>query len=647
VIKVHLKSVLIRNFRGLRDVEVPLDKTTVLIGENNSGKSSFLDAVRLCLARGGRRSSPFDEYDYYTNENTSNPKDTEGIHIQFLFQEDQPDEWSEALIRSLGELAQPIPWETDPEEAVYTVSVNVTSKYEEARNDFFLSIEFLNPEGEALPPKNQTNTSWSNFIQQTPIFYLSALRDIKDTFGPRSQFWGSFLKNINIPQDKVVEIQDSLQNLNEDIFTNDERLEELKNTLENIQEVIALGVGETVSIQALPVRIWDLLSKSQIVLKGRGGNVSFPLQRHGQGTQSLAVVFLFQAYIDVLLKSAYSNTSKAILALEEPEAHLHPQAVRALSDQVQGIDCQKIITTHSPYFFQNLDLLNIRVFKKNGSETTVHFLREYATTMVSTHHALERFVESKEGKFLYNSRSSEFRTFSPLNEHELRALEGMNQNTEFYDNLRDFYTSSQLVIDKDERNDLYTFAQRTRGELFFARGWLLVEGQTEYIVLSYFSDVLNIPLDTHGVTIIDFQNNGSPVAFVKLAKSLSFSWKLLSDSDNQLESTLSQVKKTGYTEEEIRNLVKILPWIDFETFLAKEGFIEEYKAILGNKVREVTVPPNDEEYSVQIADLIKKDKVGNALKFVDYLKKHDFDNRRIPDLLKQLISECVGEANAI
>ncbi|KIL38137.1 hypothetical protein SD70_28280 [Gordoniibacillus kamchatkensis] len=606
-----------------------------------------MDAVRLCLARGGKRSSPFDEYDYYTNENISNPKDTEGIQVQFLFQEEKPNEWSETLIRNLGELAQPVAWDMNPEEAIYTVRVSVTSKYEEARNDFYLNIEFLNPEGEPLPPRNQTNTSWSNFIQETPVFYLSALRDIKESFGARSQFWGSFLRNINIPQDKVVEIQDSLQSLNEDIFTNDERLEGLKTTLENIQEVIALGAGDTVSIQALPVRIWDLLSKSQIVLKGRGGNVSFPLQRHGQGTQSLAVLFLFQAYIDVLLKSAYSRTANAILALEEPEAHLHPQAVRALADQVQRIDCQKIITTHSPYFFQNLDLLNIRVFKKNGSETRVHYLKEYVSTRVVAHHGLERFVESKKGKFHYNLSSSELKAYAPLNEHELNALEGMNRNSEHFENISEFYLKSQQILDKDERTDLYTFAQRTRGELFFARGWLLVEGQTEYIVLSYFSEVINKSLDTNGVTIIDFQNNGSPGAFVKLAKSLSFTWRLLSDSDDQLEGTLSQIKKTGYSEEETNRLVKILPWIDFETYLANEGFINEYEAILGDKVREVTVPRHSAEYPIHIANLIKKDKVGNALKFVEYLKNHNFDSRRIPELLRQLINECVGEANAI
>lgn len=35
--------------------------------------------------------------------------------------------------------------------------------------------------------------------------------------------------------------------------------------------------------------------------------------------------------------------SQAILTLEEPETHLHPQAVRAFEKQLRGIETQKIM----------------------------------------------------------------------------------------------------------------------------------------------------------------------------------------------------------------------------------------------------------------------------------------------------------------
>jgi predicted ATP-binding protein involved in virulence len=48
-----------KNFRGIRSIHLPLDGLTVLIGENNTGKSTVLEAIRLVLTRGfGIRGRP-------------------------------------------------------------------------------------------------------------------------------------------------------------------------------------------------------------------------------------------------------------------------------------------------------------------------------------------------------------------------------------------------------------------------------------------------------------------------------------------------------------------------------------------------------------------------------------------------------------
>src|SRR5262249_34232284 len=60
-----LRQVTVENFRGIKKVTVDLDETTVLIGENNSGKTSFIDALRLSTDKGlARRGNPFDDYDH-------------------------------------------------------------------------------------------------------------------------------------------------------------------------------------------------------------------------------------------------------------------------------------------------------------------------------------------------------------------------------------------------------------------------------------------------------------------------------------------------------------------------------------------------------------------------------------------------------
>lgn len=60
---MKLSSVRIQNYRGLRDVRVPLTQFGCLIGENNSGKSSVLQALLLLLGSGVKKPTENDFFD--------------------------------------------------------------------------------------------------------------------------------------------------------------------------------------------------------------------------------------------------------------------------------------------------------------------------------------------------------------------------------------------------------------------------------------------------------------------------------------------------------------------------------------------------------------------------------------------------------
>jgi predicted ATP-dependent endonuclease of OLD family len=46
---MKIRKVTIRNFRNLKNIIVYPQKTTLIVGENNAGKSNFLHAIRLIL----------------------------------------------------------------------------------------------------------------------------------------------------------------------------------------------------------------------------------------------------------------------------------------------------------------------------------------------------------------------------------------------------------------------------------------------------------------------------------------------------------------------------------------------------------------------------------------------------------------------
>ena len=46
---MRLSRIKVKNFRNLVDVDVPLARHTVIVGENRSGKSNLIHALRLVL----------------------------------------------------------------------------------------------------------------------------------------------------------------------------------------------------------------------------------------------------------------------------------------------------------------------------------------------------------------------------------------------------------------------------------------------------------------------------------------------------------------------------------------------------------------------------------------------------------------------
>jgi len=99
-----------------------------------------------------------------------------------------------------------------------------------------------------------------------------------------------------------------------------------------------------------------------------------------------------------------------------------------------------------------------------------------------------------------------------------------------------------------ELTELQDSAKRIRGEIFFARKWLLVEGQSDYIVMSAASELLDYPFDANGVSIIDVQNCGKSESFAALARVFGFPWAALFDGDSSGDELVQKIKKREFTQ---------------------------------------------------------------------------------------------------
>jgi hypothetical protein len=68
-----------------------------------------------------------------------------------------------------------------------------------------------------------------------------------------------------------------------------------------------------------------------------------------------------------MLQQQFSELSSPLLAIEEPEAHLHPTATRSLWPILNAIPGQKIVASHSGDLVANAPLSSIRrLYTSNG-----------------------------------------------------------------------------------------------------------------------------------------------------------------------------------------------------------------------------------------------------------------------------------------
>src|ERR1700730_11317661 len=145
-----LRRVTVENFRGIENVTVDLDETTVLIGENNSGKTSFIDALRLSLEEVlARRGNPFDDYDHRLASKDSQPGEAGKLCVTLVFSEGKPDEWDDEVVQSL---ASAYVLAADDRRVV---TLRVGCHFDAVANDFVAEWEFLDPNGVCLGPKAQ------------------------------------------------------------------------------------------------------------------------------------------------------------------------------------------------------------------------------------------------------------------------------------------------------------------------------------------------------------------------------------------------------------------------------------------------------------------------------------------------------------
>lgn len=577
---MRITALRIENFRSIKKLDMELGDTTVLIGPNNAGKTAILDALRIALTRRwGQRGTGFTEYDIHLARENDDPKTSPGVSIELRAEEEAPGDWPDEVQQALDAIIQ-----SDPDTGKSAITLHVSCAWSTADGCFQPQWAFLNAARQPLFGGSARRLNLERFWQYIPVFYLGALRDASDEFTSRSQFWGRLLKAMEIPSALEGRVQKVLDLLNTKLLRADPRLANIARTLSGATRVAARDQDGGVDLRLVPLKSWDLLSKAEIILRNEPDWPWLPLQRQGQGVQSLSVIFLFQAFVEHLLSELYEAESTPVLALEEPETHLHPQAARTLLTHVNALPGQKIITTHSPYFVQYVPFRDLRLVRLTENGTEIQWLPPSFSAQVPHVLALDNLVARSGGLLIYDRAAKMLTVRGKLEEalyRDLLTCYGTHPDRAvIHGVLRELRDKSLLYIPDDELRKLETFARRIRGEIFFARRWLIVEGQGEYLIVHALARALGYDLDEHGVSVIDAVNNGNPATFAALARALGIPWLAVLDGDNAGQGYVRAITAHDFDAAFVAQRCKTLPAGNLEQQLLADGLEPELRAVL-------------------------------------------------------------------
>jgi len=467
---VYVERVTLRNFRGVAECTVELEPDlTLLVGRNNVGKSRILGAIQVAF--GGRPA----DVDDFTLGDSSEPEIDIVVAPTPPSSEDAEDAFEDSVGRRFNGHSQTIREQPFRERIAWRTHILRSFDGTGARSEsVFLSF-------------NATRGVWFEQTNPYPLSrdhrYAFAVdlvgtgRDLMEDLGRRGSSIRKVLSDLEVGEADRATLEDRLSELGREIMSGSQTLSSIAAALRQLNTMI--GTMGAPDLNPLPIRLEELARSISIDLDS--GNGAMPIRLHGAGSRSLASLQVQGVLYERRLGTDGPRVRPHPLTLiEEPEAHLHPQASLELAHLLGSLQGQKVVSTHSSQLVTGVDPKCIRLLPGGQPQLKVVDLGPARSDAGATHRA--------------------------------------------------FRPSAHLV----EMEKLRRLVERPFGELLFANALVIGDGASERAFLPV---VLRQALKhkAHGVCVIDPESMNGPVAqaAVKFANMIDMPWFLFADSDKK------------------------------------------------------------------------------------------------------------------
>lgn len=349
---MELVAITVRNFRSITDAhKLAIGGCTVLLGPNNEGKSNILRALvagLMCLRAVGRRPELrigkvripsfilrriYEwERDFPVHMQESEPNGKTIIVLEFKLNAREIEEFRTEVGSDLNG--------------------NLPIELAIGKDELKLTVRKRGPGGPALSKKVAKIGRF--VVRRFDFQYIPAVRTAESA--------QKIVERIVARELEAVEENPGFK----------KALGRIEKIQKPILDEISIGIHNTLvdflpGIKSVDVRIaeeerYEALRRHCRIVINDGTPTE--LQYKGDGVQSLAALGIMRHGSET-----GTQNKNLILAIEEPESHLHPRAIHQLRDVLGDISkaCQVFVTTHCPLFVDRTNIkANIIVNKKKA-----------------------------------------------------------------------------------------------------------------------------------------------------------------------------------------------------------------------------------------------------------------------------------------
>lgn len=537
---MKLKEIKIEGFRKHYDTNILCEDATFLIGPNNVGKSSVLRAIQYlledikkmstddyccCLSEEGIKEQIVEEV-VITGEFNNIKIEAlhwRGFNIHRLFKNENFEEEGYSIFyrkrykdnKCIIEMKQKKMSLKEDYEKCNTVQDYIEKGIDKAIfEEIFPGIkvnkkitskelEVFKAEGVDIFFNINQDDEWfenpggipQNITSKLPKFLLISDKahdgELSSDSGALKQTLKQLFEDVRNESDNFKMAQHYLEELAKELNPNDEK-SEFALLLHDLNRVVGDVFPDTSFIANANLSNADEVIKPKFDVQ-LGSNIHTSIDNQGTGVVRSAIFAMlrYRSMRENKMKKNGEYIRPLLIAFEEPEIYLHPQAAKQMKDTIYSLSLEEnnqiICTTHSPYM---IDL-------------------------------------DKETNQILNSFSIENRTVQYNNKNFL--MERVNANP--------FNTSKafqELISEDKDKIKMILKLDDTISKIFFVKNVLIVEGDTEEVVFK--ETLLRMPNElykdfSYNWEIIKARGKASIISLVKYLKAMDITPYVIHDRD--------------------------------------------------------------------------------------------------------------------